>query len=532
MLQRVTSKVREMAGWGVEYDVSRGAWWGYLHGIRSFFRQSSFFFRKPRASGTTIDYDLTRALYRNQSERYRYAGGFVRPIIDLTVQYEGLPSVSGLDGDDEAFLNECISDYWAPKLQEARRDALRDSKVWVRFYQPRTDNPLFTEADRQHGRIEILPPEVVQVTYNATDPNLIEQVVVQHEIKRDSRTTQEIIQGRPPRVSLHTIVETITRSSYTFYDKTDGVVLDTWATPNTLGFVPLWEIYNEYAADLGGGQSDIEPVLPFIEAFHEVFEQTMMAHKHHSSPIAKFKVKSVEQFIANNWPSAVDGDGKIVDGATISWSGREILFFNEDEDADFIQATSVLGDSKTLLDFLIDCIAISSETPRWALLANDTATGAAASVEPFKKKIERKRVDSTELYVMLCKMALVAKGSTPNTMRLNWPPVSLADLASHGQAVQQVIMGLDVATANGWVADETAVKVISVLFPQMNAPAVEMRLAKDNANYAAGQPAPAPAPQSLTQALPPPAPANGNGASKDAATAVVKRLTTTTASRS
>jgi hypothetical protein len=525
-----------MTGWGVEYDVSRSSFWGWGNTIRSFFRQASFFRRQPRSYGTTVNADLTRALYRNESHHYRWAGGFVRPIVDLTVQYLGRPTVTGISDSDAAFLNECIQDYWAPKLDEAIRDALRDSKAWVRFWQPRSDNPLFTDADRQHGAIEVLPLESVQVTWNAVDKNLMESANIEHEIEMDDRSPEEKIQGKPPRLKVHTVVETITRSQYTYYDKTAGVVLDTWAMPNVLSFVPLWPAYNEYAADLGGGQSDIESVLPFIEAFHDVFEQTMTAHKHHSSPIAKFKLRSVENFLKNNFPEAIDDDGKVIPNSAVSWSGREILFFSEDEDAEFIQATSVLGDSKTLLEFLIDCICVAAETPRWAIFAEAKSTTQDASVEPFKKKIERKRVNFTEPYVMLCKMALVATGRSPETVRLNWPPVSLDDLASHGQSAQQVIMGLDVATANGWIAESTAVKVLSVLFPQMNDPATEMRLAKQNVNYGATAQASAPAPASATQALHPPLPSasqNGNGGgSKEAATAAVKRLTTTTPSRS
>ena len=523
--------VREMIGWQW-VDVSRSAFWTNSRGVlRSFFANTNFF-RRPSADGTTIDYDLARALYRNSDHHYRFGAGFVRPIIDVAVDMIGLPTVSGEDGDDESYLNECIRDYWAPTLQQAMRDAMRDSKTVIRFYQPRIDNPLFVEADREHGGFEVVPPESIEISFHPADKNLITQAVVTHHVQVDERTDQQIIEGVSPVMKEHEIIETITPTSYTYYDKTNRQLLPSWAMVNVWRFVPVWPIWNEYAADLGGGQSDIESVMPFIKAFHDVLDQALAAHEYHSIPKVKFNVKDVANFVANNWPSAVDPmTRQIIPGAKIEWRGTEILFFGDGEDGGFIEATSVLGDSKTLLDFLIDCICIAAETPRWAILVDDAAAATTASMEPFKKKTDRKRVQFTELFVMACKMALAANGRPPVTVRLNWAPALLSDLVSKGQAIQQIILGLDVATSHQWMADQTAVKVIGILFPEMNAADVEMALAKNNMVVPA-----APSPASPTQALPPPSPSNpsssNGGGSKSQATQAIAALATSTPSRS
>jgi hypothetical protein len=220
-----------------------------------------------------------------------------------------------------------------------------------------------------------------------------------------------------------------------------------------------------------------------------------------------FNVKSVEGFIANNWPGVIDPEtNKIIPNATITWEGKEILFMDPDEKGGFIEAKSVLGDSKTLLSFLLECIAIASQTPKWALMENDTAQRTAASVEPFKKKIARKRIGAEADLKMILKMALVANGKTPNSPTLHWPAISIEDFVSKGQAVQQIVLALDVATANGWMATETAVRILTSIFPEMHEVDAEMRLAKKNDNLGIGQ---APAPASTTQALPPPTPTNG-----------------------
>jgi hypothetical protein len=83
-----------------------------------------------------------------------------------------------------------------------------------------------------------------------------------------------------------------------------------------------------------------------------------------------------------------------------------------EEDIDFIEATSVLGDSKTLLEFLIECICIAAEVPKWAVMKVETSNDKNAEARPFEKKIERKRRNFAPFVQMMCKMALVATGRT------------------------------------------------------------------------------------------------------------------------
>ena len=476
-----------MGGW---YDVSRSIWYsGGLSAIRTFL--SSGFFTRPQMQGTIVNYDVTRALYRNDHQEYNLGAGFVRPIIDLAVEYVGLPYITSDDDNRDVFLNECIHDYWGHTLLQAWRDSMRDSKVVVRFRQPRLDNPLFNERDRLHGKLDIIPPEMVDIVFDPTDPDLIAKAVITHYIDVDERTDREVIEGDPPRIKEHEVLETITPDSYTFFDKTMDEDLTTWGMPNPAGFAPLWPLWNEYDAALGGGQSDIEPCLPFIQAFHEVMLQSLAAHKYHSTPKAFFKLKDVSTFLRNNYPDVVNTDGSLKAGAQINWEGREIFFFETEEEAGFIEAKSELGDSKTLLDFLIDCICIAAETPKWAILKDSGASDKDASVQPFEKKIARKRMMFEEIVVLLCKMVQVVNGQTPETVRVMWHQVRLADLAAKAQAMQQVVLSLDVATTHKWISDDTAIAILGTLWPEIDAPSVEKAEAQDNEIIDQAPPAPA-----------------------------------------
>ena len=495
-----------------------------MSALRGIFNQS--FFGRPAMQNTVVNYDLARSLYRNDNQDYNLGAGFVRPIIDLAVEYIGLPYVTSDNGERDAWLNECIHDHWAPELQQAFREAMRDSKTVVRFRQPRLDNPLFTESDRMHGRIETIPPEMCEVEFDPTDPDLVYRATITHFIEFDERSDVEVAEGHPPRKREHEIIEVITAQDYRFYDKTDDVELDSWTTRNAWRFVPVWPVWNEYDNALSGGQSDIEPVLPFIQAFHEVLLQSLSAHKYHSTPKAKFKLKDVMAFLQNNFPTVIDTDpnsstyGKIKPDAKIQWSGRELFFLDSEEDIGFVEAKSVLGDSKTLLEFLIDCIAIASETPKWALLKDQGATDKDASVQPFEKKIARKRIMFNTIIVMLCKMAQAARSIAPETVRVTWPAIRTSDLAAKAQAFQQLIMAADVAALHEWMADETIIQIIASLFSEVNAPDVEKRLAANNVVPEIA----APSPQSPTEG----AELNGSGSKR----AAKRALATTTPSRS
>jgi hypothetical protein len=486
---------------------------------------SSAFFGRPLFHKTVLNYELARQLYRNDGDDTNLGAGFVRPIVDLTVEYVGLPAATSDNGERDAWLNKCITDYWGPQLQQVFRDCIRDSKTIVRFRQPSTENPLFTETDRVHGKLESLPPEFVDIVFDPSDPDLIEKATIRHFIEMDERTEPELRKGVAPRNKEHEILETIYPNRIIFWDKTDNKYLRSWETRNRYGFVPVWPVWNEYSADLGGGQSDLEPVLPFIRAFHDVLLQTLTAHRYHSTPKLKLNLQEVNAFLRNNFPDVLDDSGQIKPGAKVTWSGNEILFFSKEEDGSFLEAQSVLGDSKTLLDFLIDCICIAAEVPRWALLKESKVTDKDASVLPFEKKIERKRHAFGEPVVMLLKMAMVANGFKPETPRITWPTIRVETLIGKAQALQQIIMGLDVATAHQWIADETAIQILGSLFAEINSPEVEARLAANNMVPAV----PAEAPASDTQAQHPP---SGSSNGKPSKPAAQKAIATTSPSRS
>lgn len=429
----------------------------------------------PAAEGTEVNYDVLRSLYRNDGDR-ALGAGFAKPIIDLQVGFMGLPTASTENDAETQFLNECLREHWADELQQMFRDAMRDSKCIVKLVRPDLFDPLMTIDESEHFSLEVFPPETVDIEYNTRNKRIIERAVIHHRMVFIT-DPGDPSQGRDPVAEEHDVLEVITRQSYMFFDQTTSQWLDNMRANNPWNFVPLVEVYNEWDASLQGGQSDLETVVPFINAFHDVLTQTLQAHGYHSTPKVKLKLEDVGPFIKNNFPDAWDAaSGTIKPQTEVSWKGRELLLLQSTEDAEFLEARSVLGDSKTILEFLIDCICIASQTPEWAFMRVDSGSANSdrnAQTVPLIKKIARKRTNYTKPVQQLLKMALVAQSMIPVKARISWDVIRPDDQVVTMQAFQQLVMGLEIARQRGEISDATYQDAIRTFLPWMGSNATE-----------------------------------------------------------
>jgi hypothetical protein len=422
------------------------------------------------------------------------AGGFAKPIVDLQVAFMGVPTAATGNSAQDEFLNECLHKYWVDEIQQAFRDAIRDSKCIVRMHIPDVLDPMMTLDEAEHRSIEVISPERCDIERDGRNKNIIRRALVRHKmliVKDDGDPAS----GQDPTTEEHQVIEIIDQQKTVFFDQTDSVWMNELASTNRLGFVPFLEIYNEWDSSLQGGQSDLETVLPFLQAFHDVLTQSLQAHKYHSTPKLKLKLTEVGQFIANNFPEIIDETtGRIRAGSEVSWKGREILFFQSEEDAEFLEARSVLGDSKTLLEFLIDCICIASQTPEWAFMRVDSGSANSdrnAQTVPFTKKVDRKRRNFTKPVQELLKMALASREMIPVRADLSWETIRPDDAVVEAQAFQQMVMGLEAAHQSGEISDATYMAEIRRFLPAMADPATERRAIGPAPSI---EPAPAPAP--------------------------------------
>jgi hypothetical protein len=503
---KLPSKISEMVlpPWG---------WFSGFGGIRSSFRAVGNMFwpkRFPTGAGTVVDYELTRSLYRSNGD-LALGSGFCKPIVDLQVGFIGIPIAHTGDPNLDDFLNGCMQNHWLDEIQQLLRDSIRDSKIVARIHKPDILDPLMTLEEADFCRIEMISPERVSIERNLRNRNIIEKATILHRMlfiidDGDPRN------GREPREEEHEVLEIIDRRTVRFFDKNDNKELTDMTAENRDNFVPLIEIFNEWDASLQGGQSDLETVLPFIRAFHDLVVQGLQAHAYHSTPKVKLKLTGdLTQFIRNNFPESLDEDGSIKPYSEISWRGREIIFLQSEEDIGFLEATSVLGDTKILAEFLLDCICIAAQTPEWAFMRVDSGSANSdrnAQTVPFIKKIDRKRRNYTRPIQDLLKMAMLMSGKTEIPVRpnLSWDMVRVDDELIRNQALQQLILGLETARDSGQISDETYKLMLSMFLPPMKNPEAEALAAKRNV-----QPA---IPVAVTPSQPRPGEAQPPGAAK------------------
>ena len=462
--EMVADFTRSMFSWASFSGIR--SWGGGLKGLQ-FWNE-----RRPAGEGTVVSYDFTRSLYRNDGSM-GLGAGFAKPIVDLQVAFMGLPTASTGNPVQDDFLNECLHKYWVDEIQQIFRDSIRDSKCIVRMNVPDIFDPMMTLDEAEHRSIEILPPERVDIERDGRNKNVITKALIRHRMAMVIDDGDPAA-GRDPVVSEHSVLEIITPEDYRFWDQTDSKWLENLGSRNPWGFVPLLEVHNEWDSSLQGGQSDLETVIPFLQAFHDVLTQSLQAHRYHSTPKLKLKLSDVGQFLQNNFPDVIDpNSGKVIAGAEISWKGREILFFQSDEDAGFIEARSVLGDSKTLLEFLIDCVCIASETPEWAFMRVDSGSANSdrnAQTVPFTKKVDKKRRNYTKPLQELLKMVLASRQLIPVRPELSWDTIRADDAVVQAQAFQQMVMGLEAAYQSQQIDSNTYMQEIRKFLPFMGSP--------------------------------------------------------------
>lgn len=499
-----THRIGEQIG-----DFTRAVWPGawvdstlrmassYVGGVR--FWSANY----PEGAGSIVNYESLRSLYRNDSDQ-RLGTGFAKPIVDLQVAFMGTPKVSTDSEDLTETLNECLNDYWVDDVQQLLRDATRDSKTIARITKPDVRDPLMTLEESRHCRVESIPPERVDIERNPRNKRVIDRALIRHKMVFITEPGSPET-GQDPTVEEHEVLEIITKDRFKFWDMTTSEWLDDLSTNNSWGFVPLVVVFNEYDASLEGGMSDLETVIPFMTALHDVITQSLQAHKYHSTPKIRMKLADVGAFIRANFPDIWDeSTGNLKPGAEITWQGREIVFLQTGDEMDFIEARSVLGDSIVLAEFLIDCICIAAQTPEWAFMRVDPGSANSdrnAQTVPFVKKIERKRKGYTPYIQDLLKMVQIIMGQTiPVRPSLSWEIIRPDDQVLITQAFQQLVMGLEVAAQRGEISDETYRRMIQQFIPVMKNSTQEAKDAEADMDKQIKK----------QQALAPPS-ANGNG---------------------
>lgn len=411
-----------------------------------------------RLNSSRVDYAKARALYENTDDAYKLGAGFAKTVINTTVGFMGVPRFRSEDEEAQAVLDDFFSAN-VSRMQLTHRNAMRDGDcfVWI----TREENEDATLYPEKKARLvyNIIPPEqVVQIIRNPITGSVREYVLKSEHIWLDeSNNTRRCIVTQ--RISKDRRLIQI--EGDTPPDIQPGEERNPW------GFIPIVHFKNEGDETKEFGQSDLEPIEPFMKAYHDVMLHAIQGSKMHSTPRLKLKLKDVARFLQNNF-GITDPAEFAAKGGTINLDGHELLIFMDEEDAGFIEVKSAIGDAKDLLQLLFYCIVDTSETPEFAFGVHTPSSHASVKEQMpiLIRRIARKREHFTEAWQRLARIVLAmtaqAEGKTFSTYAttLEWDDIDPRDGKDVAQELQMVTTALNTAIQGGFLSTEAAVNFL------------------------------------------------------------------------
>ena len=413
-----------------------------------------------RLDSSRVNYDLARELYRNINDKYKLGAGFARPIVDTAAGFMGAPHFDHPDPEAAQAL-EGDMERWTGKILRVNRNAIRDGDQFARIVRVQSR---FDPRKREAFDLQLIPPEWCSPV---PDPitGTWQQLVIRYPVKTmdaNGRTTAE-----------YTITETLTPSTRTV--EADGrAPADVRQKvqvqeSNPWGFIPVVHFRNEAEETHLFGASDLEPVEPFMKAYHDTMLFAVQGSKYFSRPKVKFSLKDVKSFLTNNFSAEEVASGRL------KFADKEIFLLQDGDDAAFISADAGTEGVTTLLKFLFFCIVDVSQTPEFAFGTAVQSSKASVSEQmvPLARKIRRKRGLFEEPYGELAAMYLSmwskVEGRVLDTYQVNvdWDELSPKNDKEVAETVNSLVQGLVLAMENGLMSSDAASEFLRQYVPSM-----------------------------------------------------------------
>ncbi len=419
-----------------------------------------------RLNSSRVDYAKARALYENTDDAYKLGAGFAKPIINTAVGFMGVPRFRSEDPNAQAVLDDFFGAN-VSRMQQTHRDAMRDGDcfVWI-TREESEDSVLYPEA-KTRLVYNIIPPEqVVEIIRNPITRTPREYVLRSEHVWSDEAG------GRYRAI----ITQRISKDRRLIQVEGDlPPDVQPGEEPNPWGFIPIVHFKNEGDETKEFGQSDLEPVEPFLKAYHDVMLHAIQGSKIHSTPRLKLKLKDIAGFLANNF-GITDPAKFAAEGGTINLDGHELLIFQDEEDAGFIEVQSAIGDAKDLLQLLFYCIVDTSETPEFAFGVHTPSSLSSVKEQMpiLVRRIARKREHFTEAWQRMARIVLAmtaqAEGRKFSTYAttLEWDEIDPRDEKDVAETLERITNALDKALQGGFISLDAAAQFLAGYIETMN----------------------------------------------------------------
>jgi hypothetical protein len=405
-------------------------------------------------NSTRVDYQLARELYHNARDGYKLGAGFAKPIINTLAGFMGVPRLRCKDEDAQEVMDGHVS-RWVSRMQRAHQLSLRDGDCFVMLANLEKDDPLYP-GEKNRIDFIIIPPE--QIADIEVDPITREPKAYTIKARakwdggqREYTVTQKIMADRNA-----VIVEG---------DAPEGLVDE--IRPNPWGFIPIIHFKNEQEETELYGISELEAIEPYLKAYHDVMLHAMQGSKMHSTPRLKLKLKDVQVFLQNNFPDALKAVQR-GEQANIDLKGHELLIFTDEEDAEFIEARSSIGDAEALLKLLFYCIVDVSEVPEFAFGVHTPSSHASVKEQMplLIRRVARKREMVTENWQLLGRMLLVMQSKMTGKkfdsyeVGITWDAVIERDEKEYAETINTLVNALNTALMGGFISIDAAVDLL------------------------------------------------------------------------
>jgi hypothetical protein len=410
-----------------------------------------------------VDYKLARQLYYNTHENYKLGAGFCKPIINSTVGFMGAPKFRSEDENAQLLLDRTLN-RWVGKFIKLQRNWLREGDVFVQLV--RVDN-LADEASKRlyknedvRFELRFIPPERVTVIVDPHNSDRTLKVIVRTDVEYKDEKNEKV---------KYKATEVWTAEQHSILYESDGPLpegiepID--GETNPWGFIPILWCRNENEEHELFGQSELEPVEPYIRAYHDVMMHALRTSKLTATPKLRVKVDDFDDFLRKNF-----SDDEIRT-RTLKLSKKDVIFVDSDEEAGYIEVSG--STHEALLEFLFMCIVDVSETPEFAFGTAVASSKASVSEQmvPLAKKVLRKRSQIADDYKMLARMLMAMFENSPNgsdiggiatyDVEIEWEDIDAQDDKAVADTVKVVVEAMVMAIEGNIISHQSAIDFLS-----------------------------------------------------------------------
>lgn len=405
-----------------------------------------------------VDYKLARSLYDNEHEEYKLGAGFAAPIINTKVGFMGVPTFVSADDEAQADLESFVRKNRS-KITDTLLQSLRDGDAYVWITVEEThDKELYPEAPTRL-RYNVIPPERVQIMLHPITSDVMVYKITTPMDWEDEGGNQKkctITQF----VDAHKVV--------THIDGDTPPDIEPGEEATELGFIPIVHFKNK-GQSYKYGQSELEPIEPFLKAYHDVMLHAMQGSKMHSTPKLKIKTESVEAFLENNLSDQELKDLQEGRRASVSLDGKELLILEGEDDASFIEVTSAIGDATTLLKFLFYCIVDTSETPEFVFGVHTPSSQASVTEQMpvLVRTIEAKRDHFNDAFDRLARIVLALSSNAQNKAyetyetQITWDKIDPRNANQISEELLNTVNALSVGLSAQIISDKSAIDYLA-----------------------------------------------------------------------